>query len=243
MDYKHFQVSRTSIADQITDLIKQEIVSGTWKVGERIPSENQLAELFNVNRLTIRIAIQKLNAMGVLETRSGSGTYVIPFDLTDYIREAHDFYLEPDLMDHIYEYRKTIEIESARLAIERATEEDLAEFKNLLDVYQDTIYNIHDKPTDEDINNVAIRDIDFHRHICKMSHNKFFLYSFTISEYAMYKYIAHLNKNRFESFNMKKFNIFRNKDGDIHNLIYDAIIEKDFEKCKKYYLTMLDPSL
>lgn len=61
---------------QIHDRIREEIESGKWLVGDRLPSERELATTFNVSRMTLRQAIQTLSDEGILERRIGSGTYV-----------------------------------------------------------------------------------------------------------------------------------------------------------------------
>ncbi|AQP54767.1 GntR family transcriptional regulator [Vagococcus penaei] len=61
---------------QIHDQIKQEIHEGKWKIGDRLPSERELSETFNVSRMTLRQAIQTLADEGILERKVGSGTYV-----------------------------------------------------------------------------------------------------------------------------------------------------------------------
>lgn len=61
---------------QIIDEIKQRIKSGDYPLGSRLPSERQLASQFNVNRSTIIRSYEELTAVGVLERRIGSGTYV-----------------------------------------------------------------------------------------------------------------------------------------------------------------------
>ncbi|KRK65232.1 GntR family transcriptional regulator [Companilactobacillus tucceti DSM 20183] len=61
---------------QIHNRIRKEIELGKWTVGERIPSERQLAEDFNVSRMTLRQAIQTLVDEGILQRQVGSGTYV-----------------------------------------------------------------------------------------------------------------------------------------------------------------------
>lgn len=60
------------IHNQIREMIEQE----KWKVGERIPSERDLAKTFQVSRMTLRQAVQTLVDEGILERRVGSGTYV-----------------------------------------------------------------------------------------------------------------------------------------------------------------------
>ena len=129
---KNLQIKKISAADQVCDKIKQYVREGRWKIGERIPTERELAGLFGVNRLTVRLALQKLNNLGILETRTGSGTYVVEFNLYDYINEASEFFMEPELLESVCEFRKLVEIECARLAIERATPEETKKLKLLL---------------------------------------------------------------------------------------------------------------
>ncbi len=61
---------------QIKDYIRLNIQSGVFEVNERIPSERQLADQFNVNRLTVSKAINELVQEGLLYTQVGKGTYV-----------------------------------------------------------------------------------------------------------------------------------------------------------------------
>ncbi|WP_314208837.1 GntR family transcriptional regulator [Vagococcus salmoninarum] len=61
---------------QIHDKIREEIESGKWKVGERLPSERELSITYGVSRMTLRQAVQTLADEGILERKIGSGTYV-----------------------------------------------------------------------------------------------------------------------------------------------------------------------
>lgn len=61
---------------QIHNEIRKEIEAGKWAVGERIPSERQLSQDFDVSRMTLRQAIQTLVDEGILQRQVGSGTYV-----------------------------------------------------------------------------------------------------------------------------------------------------------------------
>jgi GntR family transcriptional regulator, transcriptional repressor for pyruvate dehydrogenase complex len=65
-----------TLSDKIVDQIKECIISGEWKPGERIPSENDLTKQLNVSRISVRDAIQRLIGMGVLKVRVGEGTFV-----------------------------------------------------------------------------------------------------------------------------------------------------------------------
>jgi len=67
------KIKRTSLPDEVCSRIKENIKNNQWKVYDKIPSEGELAEMFGVNRLTIRMALQKLNTLGIVETRVSSG--------------------------------------------------------------------------------------------------------------------------------------------------------------------------
>ena len=69
-------IRRTSISDQVCMQIKQLILDKDWKPGEKIPSETELAELFGVSRVSVREALLKLSAIGLLESRFSGGNYV-----------------------------------------------------------------------------------------------------------------------------------------------------------------------
>lgn len=66
----------TPIYMQIHDQLKEEIEAGKWAIGDRLPPERELADVFHVSRMTLRQAIQTLVDEGIIERRVGSGTYV-----------------------------------------------------------------------------------------------------------------------------------------------------------------------
>lgn len=69
-------VQNIPIYIQIHDKIKEDIEKGVWSIGDRLPSERELALKFDVSRMTLRQAIQTLADEGILERKIGSGTYV-----------------------------------------------------------------------------------------------------------------------------------------------------------------------
>lgn len=66
-----------NITDQIMQYMKEQIVSGIWAVGTRIPSENELCRDLGYSRTSVRSALQRYNVLGVLQSQRGRGTYVI----------------------------------------------------------------------------------------------------------------------------------------------------------------------
>jgi len=98
---------------QIHDQIKSEIDQKIWKIGERLPSERDLAEKFQVSRMTLRQAITLLVEEGVLERRVGSGTFITRTRVQEKMRGTTSFTeimksqgKEPS--SQVISYRKTI---------------------------------------------------------------------------------------------------------------------------------------
>jgi DNA-binding FadR family transcriptional regulator len=69
-------VSPVQLYQQITDRIEEQIRSGVWKPGDRLPSERHLAKLLRVSRPSLREALGSLQLSGTVQTRPGSGSYI-----------------------------------------------------------------------------------------------------------------------------------------------------------------------
>ena len=61
---------------QIKDIVKKQILTGNWAVGERIPTEKELSQKFNVSRFTVRQSLMELTSEGYLQRQAGRGTFV-----------------------------------------------------------------------------------------------------------------------------------------------------------------------
>ena len=114
----NMRIKKVSASEQVCEAIQEQISGGVWRVGDKLPSESELAQKFGVNRLTVRMALQKLNALGIVETRTGSGTFVIEFDFEGYLKTASRFFEQSGMMQNVTEFRNHIEIECARLAMQ-----------------------------------------------------------------------------------------------------------------------------
>jgi GntR family transcriptional repressor for pyruvate dehydrogenase complex len=114
------------VADQLLALIK----AGTFKPGQSLPSERDLARQFGVSRPTIREAMIAMEISGVVEVRSGSGVYVLkpPADLQQLADDPGPF--------EILEARRLIEGEACALAAQRISKQQLGELAGLLDQMQ-----------------------------------------------------------------------------------------------------------
>ena len=124
---------RKLLGSQIEDRILEYIKEKPLEVGDRLPNEFELAEMFEVGRSTIREAVKGLVTKGVLQVRRGAGTYVSSLTPAedDPLRlnaKLHDrFKLALDLFD----VRLILEPEIAAKAAVYATDEDIATLKRL----------------------------------------------------------------------------------------------------------------
>src|SRR5580693_7176389 len=112
-------IRRGSLCDEVIAQLREQISSGSWPVGERIPPESELVERLQVGRGTVREAIKALAHSGLLEVRQGDGTYVTSrSELAGVLRRRMNSVT--DL--HVQEVRRALEVEGARLAARRRTD-------------------------------------------------------------------------------------------------------------------------
>ena len=118
------------VAERILSMVQDE----TWRSGDRLPPERDLAEAFGVSRTVVREAVKVLEARGVLETQSGSGVYVSKPDSSLVTRSLQTYLqlLGQDNIDlRLIEIRRVLEVEIAALASVRATPEQRLELTRL----------------------------------------------------------------------------------------------------------------
>ncbi|MEG0179564.1 MAG: GntR family transcriptional regulator, partial [Oscillospiraceae bacterium] len=70
-------VGKQTVSDEVLSRLMSDIENKTLKLGDKIPSEKELCEKYNVSRVSVRSAIQKLQAQSFVRTYPGKGTYVI----------------------------------------------------------------------------------------------------------------------------------------------------------------------
>ncbi|MFJ1834710.1 FadR/GntR family transcriptional regulator [Streptomyces sp. NPDC088175] len=109
------------LVEQATNHLREQITEGHWPVGTRIPGETTLARTLGVGRSTVREAVRTLATLGLLQSRQGAGVFVI----ADRVTEDWPTRLRRAAVTDVYEVRMLIEVQAARLAARRRTDEDL----------------------------------------------------------------------------------------------------------------------
>lgn len=123
------------VIETTIDTIKQMIIDGALRPGQKVPVEKDLAEQLGVARSTLREAVRALIAMRVLQTRQGDGTYVTslsPGLLLDGVSFVADIHLDAGAGDFLH-VRRILEPEATALAAARIPAADLARLGELLD--------------------------------------------------------------------------------------------------------------
>ena len=113
---------------KVAEQLSEHIDSGAIAIGERLPSERDLAELFGVSRPTIREAMIALEIAGRVETRSGSGVYVAGGPSNEVTALPDDAPGPLELLEARYHF----ESDAAALAAERATKKDIEAMEKAL---------------------------------------------------------------------------------------------------------------
>lgn len=156
-------VKQGNPVDKIISELRQLIISGQLKPGDRLPAERSLSEKFGVGRSYVREAILKLEFYGLLKTNPQSGTYVSGLSinvLDNLIADIITF--NKDDFSALIEARYYLELDSVKLAAERRTSEDLAAIEQALLNYESKIAAGVD---------AVEEDMLFHIMIAKASHN------------------------------------------------------------------------
>lgn len=115
------------VAGRVVEHVRHLIEGGTLKPGDRLPAERILAAQVGVSRPSLRAGLRALAAMGIVEARHGSGTYIKggrPALVAEPLRMLAA--LHGLTRDELFEARQLLEVGAAALAAERSTHEQLA---------------------------------------------------------------------------------------------------------------------
>jgi len=162
------------LADDIVTQLEAMILEGTLKAGERLPAERALAEQFGVSRPSLREAIHKLAAKGLLVSRHGGGNFVaesLGSTFSDPL--LHLLENNEDAQRDLLEFRHTLEGSCAYYAALRATEVDRQRLTEAFEVLQGC-YAREGKVTRAE---EGAADARFHLAIAEASHNAVLLHT------------------------------------------------------------------
>lgn len=161
-------VRQEKLSSQVAEQIQQLILSSQFKPGERLPTERELGDTFQVSRTVIREAIRTLEARGLVESQTGSGNYIRAMDGKDVANSIGMFITTQGnsfSLQSVMEVRRVLEIQVVRLAANRATQSDIQELETILAKMRLAV---------NDIDMFSKWDLEFHLALARASNNPLF---------------------------------------------------------------------
>jgi len=135
-------ITQQRVYNTIVEQIRILIEEGSWKSGQKIPSERELAEKLSVGRTSVREALRILEAMHYIHTIQGEGVYVRDrAKVSSGFNKLLDFIQDDDYLVDLMEARELVESQIAFLAAESATPDDIQKLKEIVDRQESRIKN------------------------------------------------------------------------------------------------------
>lgn len=162
----HKTERKPKLSENVVQSLRAQIVAGDFAVGEKLPTETRMTEIFGVSRTVVREAVAALAADGIVEPRHGAGVFVRDNPARTFSAFSADMGNRISQAINVLEVRMGIEIESAGLAAQRRSAAQVAriheaffEFERLLKAGEPT----------------GKADFQFHREIASATVNPFYV--------------------------------------------------------------------
>lgn len=122
-----------SRSEQIAERIIKMIESGELREGEKLPNEPEFARQLGISRGILREGLAQLKAQGIISRKPKDGTYILPLHNGQYgMAETTQRMIKASSFRNIMEMRDAIEQKAAVLAVDRATDEELEELREIV---------------------------------------------------------------------------------------------------------------
>ena len=209
MDEGYVPVLKQSLSDGLAQRIRRSIQTGEYQKGDRLPAIMEMARRFGVGHPTVREALKKLETMGVVDIRHGSGVYVSRSD--DVLVLASQDYMgtvDRKLLLDLVDARIPIEVKAVAGAATNATDENFATMQALLDKAAQNF-------SDDEV--LSATNMAFHQEITQASGN------------LVLSQLLDVLRNLFQKEQRLILNIYGSpqKDQDEHLGILAALEERD----------------
>jgi len=202
-------------SERVFEYIEKMILQKNWVIGDKIDSEIQLSKNLGVSRISVREAIGSLATLNILERKKGGGTFVKQLTPNDYMDQLMPLLIIGNISYlEVMETRLALDVEAVSLFVEKATNKEV---EGLDDIFKCM------KENEGIPEEFYKKDVEFHQYIAMFCQNKILnkitnmLFKIT-TNYAREQYHSLTYKERIEE----------------HNLIINAIKEKDLELSRLY---------
>ncbi|NML76713.1 FadR family transcriptional regulator [Rhizobium sp. S-51] len=210
-------------ARQVMDSLAAYIDQANLAGGDRLPAERELMAALGVGRSTIREVIRHFQALGVMETRKGSGTYLLKpiTSATIHMPLSVETASVRDALLQTLEVRRGIECEACMVAARRRTDADLFNIEEKLDEME-RVHLLKGTAGEE--------DLAFHLAIYDATHN------------PLFRQLLEQMREAFERFWEKPFDRpdFARRSFPYHRTLFNAIAAQDTEAARRETIKILD---
>ncbi|WP_300013587.1 FadR/GntR family transcriptional regulator [Pseudonocardia sp.] len=173
-DFPQRRLGNESVVQRVENALRDDLAYGRWRPGERLPSEAALARDLGVGRSSLREAIQLLSRDGLLVVRQGAGTFAAedpPRPDTAGLTRDRDARIDQLVrrarIVEVYQVRRALEVEAARLAAKNAGPDDVRALEKALDRRQRSVGG--------DTAAFVDADTEFHRCVVAITGNSLLL--------------------------------------------------------------------
>lgn len=225
------KIKRINVTDQVFDIMLENLLNKTWKPGDRIPSENVLSAQLGVSRVSIKLALQKLNTLGLTETRIGDGSFVREFNMRTIASSLYENRLLDMDFQQMNDFRILIELDVIKLILLKPKDDEgLKKLGEILKAMEKAI-NLKDKDAFDTAH------VSFHKTICVMSGNPVFIHLYDAMDYMIsYVYKVNTEADFFTAgAEFKESFLF-------HKYLYQALCDQNEAECMHLMNSLLELS-
>lgn len=202
------QIPKNNISKSVFNEMMDLIATGTWGIGNKIPSEHELSDQFNVSRNSVRFAIQRLSALGLLEAKQGEGTFIKRLDTSFYMNLIiPSVFLGDSSPVTLLEFQRALQEECVKLACIRRTEGQMEQLRAYVDLMKANL---------DDHEEFLRNDISYHVLLSEMTFNELFIKSMQILRVMLFHSLKSIVDNHDSNISI-----------NAHTKIADAIQARD----------------
>jgi GntR family transcriptional repressor for pyruvate dehydrogenase complex len=232
-EFRFDQLKFSRASEYIEKQIKQAIIDGKLKTGDKLPTEKEMATQFGVSVVTLREALRGLEIFGLIQKKKGFGGGIFISDISSKSVKASlgNFLSFKDLSpQHLYEVRKIIEPSSIKLAGQNITPDEISKIEENVSYCEKKLINLGSFLNEEEFFDLDQKNNDFHRLIAEGTHNP--ILSLTID--YIFDFLWECETNILVAdLDYSKANI------EDHRNILEYLKQRDLEKCEEKMLQHL----
>ena len=181
-------IAKQRIDNSVYEQLLQNIQNGVWKSGEKLPSEGELCTILQVSRVSVRSALQRLQALGFIDVKRAKGSFVRSTEeLFDFTTFDDTINLTPKDFKEIAELREMVEEASIRILVQKTAPVD---FSLVTEAYK----GMADAVERMDLKSFTLHDLKFHIAVIMATGNERMIRLAHIFREDFFRFLSESNK-------------------------------------------------